>query len=794
MPDAPLPKPPEDRTPPSVTGETADYQGTYEIPADLKAELYAPGEPGPGRDFDSPGDRTEMEKLDSRVSGSRGRSGPPIAANHKLIQNIGQGTFGTVWKAVNVITDEPVAIKFFLRGGVLESVIDETRMLGKLAGCTGIMGYKEVSFDSADPYFVMPLAVGGSLADRIRRGRLDVATAVMLFEQVVDAMAFVHSKGVIHCDLKPANVLLSEDGKPLIADFGQSHLTTNNSLALGTFFYMAPEQATLRESLPDTRWDVYALGAILHELLTGEPPRASKEFRDGLANLKTNDVRERLRFYRNEVGRHPLGNLRQVNRKIDAPLARLVERCLDINPANRPQDAGDVRALLARRRRDLKNAPIIHLALKGTLLGFLGIFALSFFAASSIINDSETQLRREMHRSLRNSARLGGQLLEEKLRDRMQFLIQSTRRMEERPEMLERLRRARGKYREAIQSGAGARDFLALVPRTERQQTGEWLRNLDTEFRRGNLLMDDPAVAKEEEGAAEISSYSLVVRVDRGAFVIARCEDDGRVTVDAPDFANNRAWREYFNGVRDEQGREKEAFDAKPAPHFTRMCLCDRLSDWVIDLSAPVYDPALPEGHPDRLLGKIVTSVKRDKELARWFREGARGEETMEFVVAIRARDGMQWNIFGGDSLELDESRPEGLLPRSLGDPSAESDDYFPEPDVHARHRGRRGSESIAAWREFRPDGALASGRPWYFVAKLSREQATISHDKLRRQIRALGFTLFLIILAAALLAWYWLLRLLRSGDTMIPESGPSPGLHPVPDSTAPTTDTKHHG
>ncbi len=77
-----------------------------------------------------------------------------------------------------------------------------------------------------------------------------------------------HSKGVLHCDLKPANVLLDQDGKPRLADFGQSRLSHEQTPALGTLFYMAPEQAD-PQAVPDARWDVYALGAMLYAMLTG---------------------------------------------------------------------------------------------------------------------------------------------------------------------------------------------------------------------------------------------------------------------------------------------------------------------------------------------------------------------------------------------------------------------------------------------------------------------------------------------------------------------------------------------
>src|SRR5690606_20160783 len=94
------------------------------------------------------------------------------------------------------------------------------------------------------------------------RGSLPVGEAVEVFREVAVGLSHAHDKGVLHCDLKPANILLDQDLKPRLADFGQSRLSHEQRPALGTLFYMAPEQADL-EAVPDASWDVYALGALL---------------------------------------------------------------------------------------------------------------------------------------------------------------------------------------------------------------------------------------------------------------------------------------------------------------------------------------------------------------------------------------------------------------------------------------------------------------------------------------------------------------------------------------------------
>ena len=123
----------------------------------------------------------------------------------------------------------------------------------------------DVGWDADPPYYVMEYVENGSLDDLLCSGtaRSASAEAVEMFREIAVGLAHAHGKGVLHCDLKPANILLDQDHRPRLADFGQSRLSHEQKPALGTLFYMAPEQADL-EAVPDVRWDVYALGAILY--------------------------------------------------------------------------------------------------------------------------------------------------------------------------------------------------------------------------------------------------------------------------------------------------------------------------------------------------------------------------------------------------------------------------------------------------------------------------------------------------------------------------------------------------
>ena len=270
----------------------------------------------------------------------------------EILQFLGEGSFGRVWKVRDLSNGKTVAVKFFTHGAGerLQVLLEEVQQHAQLDGVHGIVDLKKVVTRANPPYYVMGFADRGSLATRLEAGAIPFADAVGLFTQAAEALAYVHAKGICHCDLKPGNILLDARGRALLADFGQAHLSMDGSAALGTFFYMPPEQANLADSAPDPRWDVYGLGAVVYAALTGKPPRFDAKMLEELQGMQ--DLSTRLAHYRNWLAANPAPVEHRRVAGMDAGLANILDRCLHTDPARRP----------ARRRRPAGPAPATNQA------------------------------------------------------------------------------------------------------------------------------------------------------------------------------------------------------------------------------------------------------------------------------------------------------------------------------------------------------------------------------------------------------------------------------------------------
>lgn len=268
---------------------------------------------------------------------------------------LGSGTFGEVWAGVQERTGQKVAIKLFTHrmGLDWEYFCKEVERLREVSEHPNIVTLLDADLNHDPPYLVMPQLTGGSLADQ--KARPDTDQVVTWFYQISEALHYIHQKELLHCDLKPANVLLDGEGRARLVDFGQALATGGVQTSLGTVGYMAPEQVQsalgTNPDPPDPRWDVYSLGATAYNLLVGQLPRIPLAARNELSGLT--NAQERLEHYGETLSRAPLINIGEVNRSVDPELAAIIEGCLALDPDQRPQTAGEVVEDLGRWRQNL---------------------------------------------------------------------------------------------------------------------------------------------------------------------------------------------------------------------------------------------------------------------------------------------------------------------------------------------------------------------------------------------------------------------------------------------------------
>ncbi len=269
-----------------------------------------------------------------------------IDGRYRLIRRIGAGGMADVWCADDQMLKRRVALKFLLERYATDEQFVE-RFRREAAAAAGLQHPNIVSvYDRGEhegrPFIVMEYVEGASLKELIERG-LTGGESIEIVRQVLAGARFAHSRGIIHRDLKPQNVLIDREGRARVADFGiaragTSEITQTGSV-LGTAQYLSPEQAQGLETTAAS--DVYSVGAMLYEALTGEVPfNADTPVAVALKQVS-------------EAPRAPS----QLNPRIPAALDAVVLRALAKDPANRYQTADEFSAALTAAEADPNAAP-----------------------------------------------------------------------------------------------------------------------------------------------------------------------------------------------------------------------------------------------------------------------------------------------------------------------------------------------------------------------------------------------------------------------------------------------------
>jgi hypothetical protein len=733
------------------------------------------------------------------------RTRPPSdVPGYETQRFVGSGAYGEVWAGVDRNTGRRVAIKFYAhRRGVDWSLLHrEVEKLVFLSADRYVVQLLQVGWDADPPYYVMEYVEQGSLDDLLRRhGTFTVPQAVEMFREIAVGLAHAHGKGVLHCDLKPANILLDQDQRPRLADFGQSRLSHEQKPALGTLFYMAPEQADL-EAVPDVRWDVYALGAILYTLLVGSPPHRNDETVSQIDS--GTDLADRLSRYRHAIRSAPPPAEHRKIPGMDRPLADIIDRLLAVNPTDRFANVQEVLDALAARERNRSRLPLMVLGFVGPLLVLLVTAFFSYLGYMRAVENAERGYSEWALENNQFAARFAAANVTAQLGLYFDIAREEAENGKLRPLFF------------AVCDESKALDKLTdpATPEAELPAAREaFLKESQRLVLQRHLEQQLKKYQEDARRDPRSPKFASVFVTDRTGTQLAVAFDED---VEAKSIGFNRAHRTYFHGGSE----ELEPFDRPPQDpqhlertHLSAVFRSTSQGTWKIGISRPIYRDT---NDGEEFAGVLVLTVNLgDFDVSNTGLAPSRER----FAVLVDGRPGddqgtlLQHPLFkelekAGRRVEEKLLGPDFRVPAALL--AGEGSDAYYDP--LGRYRAERGpgdtGATLAAKRELEqlarqydgrwlaaaatvlpPIGAAENSRSGLVVLVQNDYQAVVQPaQQLGRQFITNSFWMFVVMVTVSLSLWYIVVRMFREptarlgrAATPVPESTPLHGMTTIP-------------
>ena len=551
--------------------------------------------------------QSDQDLVRSRDLSLQSTQPPAKIAGYSIEQFIGAGAYGEVWSGTEKKTGRRVAIKFYTRrtGDDIELLAREVEKLVALSADRYVVQLIDVDWQAQPPYFVMDYFEHGSLEDLLKDEQtLPVTQAEDLFTEIATGMMHLHGKGIFHCDLKPGNILLDQDGKPRIADFGQARVQTDKASSLGTLFFMAPEQADLK-AVPGAKWDVYALGAMLYCMLVGKPPYHNEVLSKKIDESAS--VEERLSEYKSSLRNAPIPTEHRNVAGVDKMLADIIDRAIAASPSQRFDSVESILFALRQREVVKTRRPLLVLGLIGPLLLLTVMSLFSWFASRQAYSDTKEAIRKETITGNDFAAQMAARSAAEKIE----------------------------RYFRAVEELARDKEFIDVfldvvdvVDDAERMQaardlddpnnnTDPSLEQVRQDYR--EKLEDSPLQRKLEALISDpMIQYASWFANDIRGMQIASIFKQAPDTVT---LGRNYSYRTYFTGFEKDLKttvNDETVYDVKPLdvkrpiidrPHLSSVFLSKGTFTWKVAFSAPVFRPS-EDGEVKEVVGIVACTAE----------------------------------------------------------------------------------------------------------------------------------------------------------------------------------------